>query len=126
MSQSVADLYLLAAIAPSDIRRKVCASVEKKKQEANEAHSLFRQKSAEKRLHSRNCLLSSVHPAEFPAKVVGCSEWQNRLKDQQQYKPVLIDENFATGHKSNWTTWRCLNRIRTEKHAARNNECSFT
>ena len=35
------DLYLLAGIAPPDIRRDVCARVEKTKQETNEAHSLY-------------------------------------------------------------------------------------
>ena len=80
------------------------------------------QKSTEKRLQSRNCFLSFVHPAKFPVKVVRCSEWQKRLKDQPQYKPVLIDENLATGQKSNWTTWRCLNRLRTGKHAEKNSE----
>ena len=36
----VEDLYLLAGIAPPDMRRDVCARVEKTKQETNEAHSL--------------------------------------------------------------------------------------
>ena len=36
---NVEDLYLLAGIAPPDIRRDVCARVEKKKQESNVAHS---------------------------------------------------------------------------------------
>ena len=37
---NVEDLYLLAGIAPPNIRRDVCARVEKTKQEANEAHYL--------------------------------------------------------------------------------------
>ena len=57
----VENLYLLAGIAPPDIRRKVCASVEKKKQESNEAQSLSGQKSAENRLPK--LFVSSVHPA---------------------------------------------------------------
>ena len=36
---NVEDLYLLDGIAPSDIRRNVCARMEKTKQEINEAHS---------------------------------------------------------------------------------------
>ena len=43
-------LYLLAGIAPPDIRRDVCARVEKKKQETNAAHSLHGQVPAERRL----------------------------------------------------------------------------
>ena len=51
---NVEDLYLLAGFAPPDIRRDVCARVEKAKQETNEAHSLYGQNPAERRLKSRN------------------------------------------------------------------------
>ena len=67
---NVEDLYLLAGIAPPDIRRDVCAPVEKTKQETNEAHSLYGQNPAERRLESRNCFLRSVKPADFPPKVI--------------------------------------------------------
>ena len=40
---NVEDLYLLAGIAPPDIRRDVCARVKKTKQETIEAHSLYGQ-----------------------------------------------------------------------------------
>ena len=60
------DLYLLAGIAPPDIRRAVCARMEKTKQGTNEAHSLYGQHPAGRRLKSRNCFLRSVKPAEFP------------------------------------------------------------
>ena len=59
--------------APPDIRRDVCARVEKKTQETNAAHSLHGQVPAERRL-KRECFLSSVRPADFPAKVIRCSE----------------------------------------------------
>ena len=45
---SVEDLLLLVGIAQQEIRTKICTSVEKKKQNSNEAHSLFGQISAEK------------------------------------------------------------------------------
>ena len=67
---NVEDLYLLAGIAPPDIRRDVCDRVEKTKQETNEAHSLYGQNPAERRLESRNCFLRSVKPADFPPKVI--------------------------------------------------------
>ena len=72
---NVEDLYLLAGIAPPDIRKDVCARVEKTKQETNEAHSLCGQNPAERRLTSRNCFLRSVKPADFPPKVIRCSEY---------------------------------------------------
>ena len=42
-------------IALPDIRRYVCARVKKTKQETNEAHSLYGQNPAERRLELRNC-----------------------------------------------------------------------
>ena len=92
---NVENLYLLAGIAPPDIRRDVCARVEKTKQETNEAHSLYGQNPAERRLESRNCFLHGVKPADFLPTVIRCSAWLRRL----QAVP--------------WTTWRCLNRLRT-------------
>ena len=70
---NVEDLYLLAGIAPFDIRRYVCTRVEKTKQETNEAHSLYGQNPAEIRPKSGNCLLRRVKPADFPPKVIRCS-----------------------------------------------------
>ena len=67
-------------LAPPDIRRDVCARVEKTKQETNEAHSLYGQNPAERRLESRNCFLRSVKPADFPPKVIRCSAWLRRLQ----------------------------------------------
>ena len=70
---NVEDMYLLSGIAPPDIRRDVCARVEKTKQETNEAHSLYGQNPAERRLKSRNCFLRSVKPADFPPRMIRCS-----------------------------------------------------
>ena len=67
-ANNVEDPYLLAGIAPPDIRRDVCARVEKTKQETNMAHSLYGQNPEGRRLKSRNCFLCSVKPADFPLK----------------------------------------------------------
>ena len=73
---NVEDLYL-----SPDIRRVVCARVENTKQETNEAHSLYDQNQAERRLESRNCFLRSVKPADFPPNVIRCSAWLRRLQE---------------------------------------------
>ena len=110
---NVEELYLLAGIAPPDIRRDVCARVEKKKQETNAAfHSLHGQVPAERRL-KRECFLSSVRPADFPAKVIRCSEWQHRQNLSPHNCAVNLDESLAKEHTSPWAAWRCLNRLRT-------------
>ena len=106
-------MYLLVGIAPPDIRRDVCARVEKTKQETNEAHSLYGQNPAERRLESRNCFLHSVKPADFPPKVIRCSAWLRRLQAIPHRATVNIDESLAKGFDRPWTTWRCLNRLRT-------------
>ena len=137
----VEDMYLRAGIAPPDIRRDVYARVEKTKQkrpnrkdqtektkqkrpnrkdqtektkqETNEAHSLYGQNPTERRLKSRNCFLRSVKPADFPPKVIRCSAWLRRLQAIPHRATVNIDESLAKGFDRPWTTWRCLNRLRT-------------
>ena len=96
----------------SDIRRDVCARVEKKKQETNAAHSLHGQIPAERRL-KRKCFLSSVRPADFSAKVICCSEWQHRQNLAPLNCVVNLDESLAKGNTSPWAAWRCINRLRT-------------
>ena len=72
---NIEDLHLLAGIAPPDIRREVCARVEKK----HESNSLYGQNPTESHLKSRRCFLSSVRPADFHPKFICCNEWQSRL-----------------------------------------------
>ena len=109
---NVEELYLLAAITPPDIRRDVCAREEKKKQETNAAHSLHGQVPAERRM-TRECFLSSVRHADFPAKVIRCSEWQHRQNLAPHNFAGNLNESLAKGHTSPWAAWRCLNRLRT-------------
>ena len=110
---NVENLYLLAGIAPPNIRRDVCARVEKQKQETKPTHSLFGQTPATRRLKSRHCFLSSVQPANFSAKVIRCSQWRKRLRDKPHIDIINLHEEMAVGHNTPWTTWRCLNRLRT-------------
>ena len=110
---NVDELYLLAGIAPPDIRRHVCARVENKKQETNAAHSLQGQVPAERRL-KRECFLSSVQPADFLAKVIRCSEWRHRQYLASHNCAVNLDESLVKGYTSPWAAWRCLNRLRTD------------
>ena len=116
---NVEELYLLSGIVPPSIKRDVCARVENAKQETNEAHSLYVKIPAERRLKSRNCLIHSVKPANFPPKVIRCSKWLRRTDKTPRRTSVNLDESLARGHGSPWTTWRYLNRLRTRYNAAR-------
>ena len=104
---NVEDLYFISGIAPPAIRRDVCARVERQKQSTREIHSLFGQ------ILSRHCFLSSVHPANFPAKVIRCSEWQKRLRNKPHIDIINLHEELEKGYDSPWTAWRSLKRLRT-------------
>ena len=111
--KNVENLYLLAGIAPPEIRRSVCARVERTKQVERETHSLFGHTSARRRIKSRRRFLTSVQPVHFPAKVVRVNEWKRRLEEKAHAGLVNLYEDLATGHDSPWLNWRCLNRLRT-------------
>ena len=111
---NVEDLYLLAGIAPPDIRRDVCARVEKKKQESYVAHSLYGQTPTESRLKSRSCFLSSVSPSDFHPKVIHCNEWHYMLKTKTHLQCQLQRELSKRSHQpmdnmemSQQITYRC-------------------
>jgi hypothetical protein len=110
---NVEDLYLLAGIAPPDIRRDVCARVERTKQESQPTHSLFGHTPAERRLKSRRPFLPDVKPSYFPPKVVRCNEWQRRTRNKLCLDMPNLREELASGYDSPWLTWRCLNRLRS-------------
>ena len=97
---NVEELYLLTGISPPSIRRDVCARVEKAKQETNDVHSLHGKIPSEK---SRNCFLHSVKPANFPPKVIRCSELLRRTNKTPHQTSVNLDESLARGHDSPWT-----------------------
>ena len=100
-------------IAPPEIRRSVCARVERTKQVERETHSLFGHTPARRRLKSRRSFLTSVQPLNFPAKVVRVNEWKRRLEEKAHAGLVNLYEDLATGHDSPWLNWRCMNRLRT-------------
>ena len=93
-------------------RKNISARVEKKKQETNAAHSLHDQVPAERRL-KRECFLISVRPADFPAKVIRCSEWQHRQNLLSHNCSVNLDKSLAREHTNPRTAWIFLNRLST-------------
>ena len=62
---------------------------------------------------SRNSFLTSVQAASLTLKVIRCNEWQMRLRNKSHIGIVNLQENLAKGYDRPWTTWRCLNRLRT-------------
>ena len=76
-------------------------------------HYLYGQHPAERRLKSMNCFLRYVKPAELFSHVIRCNEWLGRLQTTPHKVTVNLSESLAIGYDSPWTTWRCLNRLRT-------------
>ena len=102
---NVENLYLLAGIAPPEIRRSVCARLERTKQVERERETHF---------------LTSVQPVYFPAKVVRVNEWKRRLEEKAHVGLVNLYEDLATGHDSPWLNLRCLNRLKLDTLVAKN------
>ena len=86
---NVENLYLLAGISPPEIRRSVCARVERTKQVERETHSLFGHTPARRRRKSR------------------------RLEEKAHAGLVNLYKDLVTGHDSHWLNLRCLNRLKT-------------
>ena len=119
-STNVENLYLLAGIAPPEIRRSVCARVERIKQVERETHSLFGHTPTRRRLKSRRSFLTSVQPVHFSAKVVRVNEWKRRLEKKAHAGLVNLYEDLATVHDSPWLNWRCMNRLKLDTLVAKN------
>ena len=112
----VENLYLLTGISPPEIRRSVCARVERTKQVEREREThlpVLGTPPARSRLKSRINFLTSVQPVHFPAKVVRVNEWKRRLDEKAHVVLVNLYEDLTTGHDSPWLNWRCMNRLRT-------------
>ena len=92
----VEDLYLLAGIAPPDIRRDVCARIDPKQTDGTRDSLLTF--TARSHLKSRNDVLTSEKPSYFPAKVIRCNEWQRIVKDKSRLAMVNLNEEQAKGY----------------------------
>ena len=103
-------LYLLAGIAPPDIRRDVCAKVEKKNQKTNVTHSLHGQIPAERRL-KRKFFLSFVRPLTSLQK--SSAAVNGSTGRTWHHTTALSNWMKANGNTSPWTAWICLNRLHT-------------
>ena len=67
-----------------------------------------------------HCLdrFQTVFPAKcttrnFPAEVIRCSKWRKRLRKNTNISIITLHKEMAIGYDSTWTTWKCLERLRT-------------
>ena len=124
---SEADKYqqsaLLAGIAPSDIRRAVASRTERPRQTTDERHPLNGHLGVVARLKSRKSFIKSTKPINMTAKATRLQLWRERLEtlDASVHLNISADEHLPAGADIPWTTWKALNRLRTQVGRSRVN-----
>ncbi|KAJ8417754.1 hypothetical protein AAFF_G00225970 [Aldrovandia affinis] len=95
------NLYILAGIAPPDIRRAVANRTE-------------RRVPAPSRLKSRKSFLTSTAPLETTPSEARLAMWKEKLNNHPHSPTMHIPaaESLPPGD-NNWAKWKCLNRLRS-------------
>ena len=109
------NLYILAGIAPPDIRRQVTSMKERSRQIEDVRHPVFNQTPAANHLKSRKSFLSSVDPLATSAASTRVALWEKRISTHPTATSMALkpQEELPPGADTKWTEWKCLNRLRT-------------
>ncbi|KAJ8402916.1 hypothetical protein AAFF_G00362300 [Aldrovandia affinis] len=108
------NLYILAGIAPPDIRRAVASRTERRRQTTDERHPLHGHVPAPSRLKSRKSFLTSTAPLEKTPTEARLAMWKEKLNNHPHSPTMHIPaaESLPPGD-NNWAKWKCLNRLRS-------------
>ena len=115
-STNMQSVYVLAGIAPPDIRRAVASQIERTKQATDQRHPLHNHTPPPKRLKSRKSFLASTTPLQTTPSAARLSLWNKRLTKlpPSTKMDLTVDEEvLPPGAKEPWQRWKCLNRLRT-------------
>ena len=109
-------LPVLAGIAPSDIRRAVASCMERTRQATDEKHPLNGHLGMVPRLKSRKSFMTCTKPINTTAKAARLELWRDPLEplDARVHLNISADEHLPAGAENPWTTWKALNRLRTQ------------
>ena len=120
---NINSLPILAGIAPSDIRRAVASRTERTRQTMDERHPLNGHLGVVPRLKSRKSFIKCTEPINTTAKAVRLELWRERLEplDASVHLNISADEHLPAGEDYPWTTWKALNRLRTQVGRSRVN-----
>ena len=121
---NINSLPILAGIAPSDIRRAVASRTERTRQTMDERHPLNGHLGVVPRLKSRKSFITCTEPINTTAKAVRLELWRERLEplDASVHLNISADEHLPAGADYPcWTTWKALNRLRTQVGRSRVN-----
>ena len=116
-------LPILAGIASSDIRRAVASRTERTRQTTDERHPLDGHLGVVPRLKSRKSFIRCTEPINTTAKAAHMELWSERLEalDASVHLNISADEHLPAGAEKPWTTWKALNRLRTQVGRSRVN-----
>ena len=119
------NLPILAGIAPSDIRGAVTCRMERTRQTTDQRHSLNRHLGVVPCLKSRKSFIKSTEPINTTAKAARMELWRERLEplelEASVHLNISADEHLLAGAENPWTTWKALNRLRTQVDRSRLN-----
>ena len=107
------DLYILAGIAPPDIRRAVASRVEWRRQATDERHPLHGHVPAPSRLKSQRSFLTCTAPLETTPSEARLNMWKEKLSNHPHSSTIPIPpaETLPPGD-NNWAKWKCLTPLR--------------
>ena len=113
-STNIDNLYILAGIAPPDVRRAVASKSERRRQTTDERHPLYGHVPASGRLKSRQSFLSSTAPLETTPSEARLQIWKEKMSNRPLNQTMSIPpaESLPPGD-NNWAKWKCLNRLRS-------------
>ena len=75
------------------------------------------------RLKSRKSFIKSIEPINMTAKATRLELWRERLEplDASVHLNISADEYLPPGAENPWTSWKALNRLRTQVGRSRVN-----
>ena len=119
MPTNTSSLPVLAGIAQSDIRRAVASCTERTRQTTDQRHPLNGHLGVVSRLQSGKSFIKCTELINTTASSL-CRE---RLEPLTASEHIIVsaDEHLPAGAETPWTTWKALNRLRTQVGRSRVN-----
>lgn len=112
-------VYPLAGISPPNVRREIACAVEKHRQETDPRHPLHDYKMPRARLKSRNSFLRATVATSCTPKLAREQLWGIKYPAPPDFPAAK--ENLPPGHNLRWSTWKSLNRLRSQVGRCREN-----